>query len=66
FIDFNNPATFTAGGTIGSGFGDGGDVLGPFQGLKGNGIGISLTGDNGTAVDKVTQGVVNAVKIGSN
>ncbi|OME77398.1 hypothetical protein BK120_26110 [Paenibacillus sp. FSL A5-0031] len=65
FIDFNEPESFDAVDTIGSGFGDGGDPAGPYKGLQGKGIGISLIGDGGTAVDVVTQSGVNAVKIGN-
>ncbi|GGG52736.1 immunoglobulin-like domain-containing protein [Paenibacillus radicis (ex Gao et al. 2016)] len=65
FIDFNNSGTFNAVNAIGSGFGDGGDPAGPFPGLQGNGIGVSLTGDGGTAVETVTQSGTGAVKIGN-
>ncbi|RXZ77492.1 hypothetical protein EBB07_30700 [Paenibacillaceae bacterium] len=65
FIDFNNPGTFSEVAEIGSGFGDGGDPLGPYQGLQGNGIGISLIGDGNNAVQRVTQDSVGAVKVGS-
>lgn len=64
-IDFNDSQTFNAVNEIGSGLGDGGDPLGPYPGLQGNGVGISLTGDNDSAVDRVTQSGVNAVKVGS-
>ncbi|GAE07873.1 immunoglobulin-like domain-containing protein [Paenibacillus sp. JCM 10914] len=65
FIDFNDPGTFTAVNAIGSGFGDGGDPAGPYPGLQGNGIGVSLIGDGGTAVEQVTQSSVGAVKVGN-
>ena len=65
FIDFNDPGSFSEVDEIGSGFGDGGDPVGPYPGLQGNGIGISLSGDNGSAVDRVTQSGVDAVKVGN-
>lgn len=65
FIDFNDSATFEAVEAIGSGFGDGGDPAGPYPGLQGSGIGVSLIGDNGIAVERVTQSGVDAVRIGN-
>ncbi|PRX69799.1 S-layer family protein [Cohnella sp. SGD-V74] len=50
FIDFNDPDTYAP-------IGD------PAQRLQGNGIGISLNGDN-SLVERVTQSGVSAVKVG--
>ncbi len=68
FIDFNDPATYEKTEKIGSGFGDGGDPLGPYPGLQGNGIGISLVGDSNTQVTENTPaqgGGVKGMKIGN-